>query len=292
MRSRGAGGLLLPAVIVSVGLVAVPALLSFAISFFDYNPLIGEPRFIGLGNYQELVADPRLLKAAAVTAQIAVPALLIELSIGLAIALAVHQLKGLKRGLIISLLLAPMLLPGAAAALSFALLLTPQYGPIDVALTALGVRVDWLTDVGTAPWTIVFVEVWAKTGFVMLFAIAVLATIPDDLYEAGKLDGAGPVSLFRFITLPHIVPTLLAVIVIRLVDLAKMFDLPFMLTAGGPGNATEPLSMFIMRTGFESLRVGYAAAQSVVFVIGFLVGLVALVVLGRLPRIATRLIGR
>jgi multiple sugar transport system permease protein len=250
------------------------------VSLHDLDLVAGTWRFVGLGNYREALGDPAFWRSIGNTLRIALPALALELGLGLGLALALDRLRFRARALLVSLLVAPMMIPGAAAALAFALLYVERNGPLNALLSLVvrrPVEVAWLSSVTLAPWSVVAVEVWQKTAFVMLFLLAALSVIPDELYEAARVDGASGAQTFRHLTLPLLRTTLAAVLVIRLIDLLKMFDLPYVLTGGGPGVATEPVSMHIVQVGFQFFRLGAGAAQSFLLFAG--VGLLVLLLL-------------
>jgi multiple sugar transport system permease protein len=254
-----------PALTVSLGVVAFPLLYSIRVSLYDYTLQTGVQRFVGAANYLDALRDPRFLAAWIVTMRIALPALAIEFLAGLGLALLLQTLRGPLRSLVASLLAAPVLIPGAAAAMAFAMMYVERYGVADALLAFIlrrPVDVAWLSSVSIAPWSVVLVEVWNKTSFVMLFLLAGLAVIPTEIYDAAGVDGATGWAVFQHVTFPLLMPTIVAVLALRLIDLMKMFDIPFLLTGGGPGAATEPVSMYIVETGFKSLRVGLGAAQS------------------------------
>jgi len=265
-----------PALLVSLGVIAFPLLYSIRVSLYDYTLQTGVARFVGMANYVDALRDPRFQTSWLVTMRIALPALAIEFAAGLGLALSVQTVRGPTRPLVASLLAAPVLVPGAAAAMAYAMMYVERYGVADALLAAVvrrPVDIAWLSSASLAPWSVILVEVWNKTSFVMLFLLAGLAVIPGDVYDAAGVDGATGWGAFRHVTLPLLLPTIVAVLALRLIDLLKMFDIPFLLTGGGPGTATEPVSMYIVETGFKSLRVGLGAAQSwllVAAVAGFL----------------------
>jgi multiple sugar transport system permease protein len=261
---------MIPAATASLVLIGYPVVYSLWMSAHDYSLQTGVARFVGLQNYVEALTSADFLGALRTTFALAIPALILELVLGMALALCLDRVQMKGRAVLVSLLLAPMMIPGSAAAMAFALLYVPQYGLLNALLTFVTrtpIDVQWLTTTTMAPWSVIIVEVWQKTSFVMLFLLAGLATIPDDIYEAAQVDGAAGLQTFRYITLPLLRSTILAVTAIRIIDLLKMFDIPFIMTNGGPGTATEPVSMFIIKTGFQFLRIGAGAAQSLVLFI-------------------------
>ena len=279
----------LPAAGLSLALILYPLGYSLYVSVQEYNLATGAWRFVGLANYTEALADRAFWRSVRNTFQIALPALALEFVLGLALALALDRLRFRWRVLLVSLLIAPMMIPGAAAALSFALLYAHQYGPINALLGWLAgrpVEIEWLSSAAVAPWAVVIVEVWQKTSFVMLFLLAALHLIPDEVYDAARVDGASGLQTFRYVTLPLLRTTIVAVLVIRLIDLLKMFDLPYVLTGGGPGVATEPVSMHIVQVGFQFFRLGAGAAQSFLLFLGVAALVLVLVRVLGTPRAA------
>ena len=259
------GVYVLPAGLLGLGLIVYPLAYSLWVSLHDLDLTLGAWRFVGLDNYAEALRDPGFWRSVRNTLHIALPSLALEFLIGLALALALDRVRFRFRALLIGLLVAPMMIPGAAAALAFALLYVQRYGPLDALLSLVArrpVEVEWLSSVSIAPYSVVLVEVWQKSSFVMLFLLAGLSVIPDELYEAARVDGASGRQAFRHVTLPLLRTTIAAVLVVRLIDLLKMFDLPYILTGGGPGVATEPVSMHIVQVGFQFFRIGAGAAQS------------------------------
>jgi multiple sugar transport system permease protein len=279
----------MPAALVGFGLTVYPLLYSAWISVQEYNLATGTWRFVGTDNYLQTFGDAAFWRSIRNTVQIATPSLLLETLFGLALALALDRIPFRGRTLLVSLLVAPMMIPGAAAAMAFSLLYAQQYGPLNALLSAVAGRpvdIPWVSSVALAPYAVVIVEVWQKTSFVMLFLLAGLSLITTEVYDAAKVDGASPWQTFRFVTLPLLRTTLLAVVLVRLIDLLKMFDLPFVLTGGGPGVATEPVSMHIVQVGFQFFRMGAGAAQSLVLLLGVsLLGLGVVRLLGPRGRI-------
>jgi multiple sugar transport system permease protein len=257
--------------LVSIAIGLYPVVYSLWVSFQEFNVATGMWRFVGLGNYTETFQDPAVWRSMRNTLQIATPSLVLELLFGLGLAVALDRVRFRARTVLISVLVAPMMIPGAAAALAFALLYAQQYGPLNAWLslfTGRDIQIEWLSSPAIAPYSVVIVEVWQKTSFVMLFLLAALSMIPDEVYDAAMVDGATGWQTFRYVTLPFLRTTIMAVAVVRLIDLLKMFDLPYVLTGGGPGVATEPISMHIMQVGFQFFRIGAGAAQSFLLFLG------------------------
>jgi multiple sugar transport system permease protein len=156
------------------------------------------------------------------------------------------------------------LMPIIAVCLVWRFLLHP-YGLVNQLLQPLGFgRIDWLTSSSTAMPAIIMVTVWRFAPYFMVIFLAALLALPEDYYEAAELDGAGAIRRFIHITLPLLMPTIFFVVVVSALLCARIFLMPYLITGGGPGNATRVLSMLIYETGFSYLKMGQAAAISVV----------------------------
>jgi len=251
-----------------------PTLLFFAV--FKYGPMLwamwlslnaydmmSAPHFIGLGNYRSLMADPIFWHALSNTlVYIAGSTTLITL-VALGLALAVNSaVPGARQCMMLMYL--TNLMPIIAVCLVWRFLFLP-YGLVNELLHLVGIgRIDWLTSTTMAMPAIIIVTVWRFAPYFMVVFLASLLAIPADYYEAAELDGAGAVSRFRHVTLPLLAPMTFFVIVVSALLCARIFLMPYVMTGGGPGNATRVLSMLIYETGFSYLKMGRAAAISVV----------------------------
>ena len=178
------------------------------------------------------------------------------------------------RDLIRTLILLPLLTPPVTAAIMWQLLLMPQGGWLNAFLMDIGVigaPISFLGVPSLAFLSILAVDVWQWAPFVALMTFAALQTLPDEVYEAARLDVRSGAYIFRHITLPMLLPALIGIAVLKLVISFKLFDLVFVLTAGGPGQATTISSFFIYRTGIQQFDIGLAAAMTLLF--AFVVGL-------------------
>ncbi|MCC7023948.1 MAG: sugar ABC transporter permease [Thermomicrobiales bacterium] len=263
-----------PAVIfVFVGSIFM-ALYALYISFFDYQlQRPGAPRFVGLKNYAEAFTDAKLWTSIWQTFTIAVPALALEIVFGLALAMLLNRsFRG--RAIAISLIVTPVMVSSAAAGMAWRLLLEPRYGPVNDILSRLSgqpVQIGWLSSVEWARPAIVLTDVWHMTPFVMLLVLAGLGSISDDIYGAAKIDGASGWRLFVDITLPLLKPILVLVILLRGIDLVRIFDLIFIMTKGGPGTITKTVSYYIYENGLSFFRIGYASAMAWIVAIFFII---------------------
>lgn len=246
-----------PAVALLLALSIYPLIYSVKISF------TGASGFT-LSNYVRLGSDRFLLVAAGQTAVFTMAALTIEFALGLALAVLIDSLSR-ARGLFRAGLLAPMLLPPVVVAVIWRLIYNPQFGVLNGTLRAMGVDTSgltWTSGERTALASIILVDIWEWTPFMFLLLSAGLQAIPHEPLEAARIDGASSWQIFRDITLPLLKPTILLAALLRAMDLVRIFDQVFILTQGGPGSATETISLYIYRTAFRFYNFGYAAAMS------------------------------
>ncbi|WP_318843119.1 sugar ABC transporter permease [Myceligenerans pegani] len=252
----------------------VPVGAGIYLSLTDWAGL-GEPDFIGLANYSRLLGDASFGAALGNTAFYTLFAIAVVLPVSLLIAVGLDA-RGLKlRDFFRLVYFMPVVLAPIIIALIFGLIFDGQYGLLNAVLEALfGFGgVSWLTDPMWARVVVVVLVLWRWTGYLTIFFLAGLQAIPRELHEAAELDGAGVVRRFFSVTLPQLRPVTAFVAVTMLVNTAQIFEEPFLLTQGGPGEATLSVSMFVYRAGFQRQELGYAAAAGVVmFVIVFVLG--------------------
>jgi len=222
-----------------------------------------------LANFSRLAGDHFFRAALAHTLVYAVGALTIEFLIGLALALLMHsQMRA--RGLFRAALLVPMMLPAVVVGVVWRLLLNPNYGPVNSLIGSVGFpteRLTWTASPALAMMSVIAVDCWQWTPFMFLVLLAGLQAIPQEPYEAALIDGSSAWQTFVHVTLPLLKPAILIALLLRTMDLLRVFDQIFILTEGGPGFATETVSLYIYRTAFRFFDFGYAAALSFVLLI-------------------------
>jgi multiple sugar transport system permease protein len=255
--------------------IVFPLAYSFWLSFRNFDLAVGpDSDFVGGANYVEaLVRDTRFVNSIWNTAIIIGPALVIELLLGLGLALLLTRI-GRGRALVTALLAIPAMVSPVMAAMAWRMMFGVKYGAINNLGRQLGVidvYFDWFSTPLISIVAIVMVEVWHNTAFMTLVLLAGLQSIPQELYDAGKADGADGWRSFWYITLPLLKFTMVVGLMIRLIDLTKLFGLIFVLTFGGPGGATETVAFSTYLVGFNDFRMSYAAALSYVIVGGVLV---------------------
>jgi multiple sugar transport system permease protein len=239
--------------------------------------------FVGLHNFARVFDDPAFGASLKATAFYVVLAVGVELLLGLALALYIHRTiaNPTVRTLVYLLLVVPMVTPPVVAGVIARLMYTPNYGIINYMLRGLGLiskDILWLSGAWTAMFSVLSVDIWQWTPFVFLVCFAGLQAVPQDVVEASKVDGAGGWALFRLIELPYLKSLLLLLVIFRFTDTFRVFDHVLVLTAGGPGAATEFISVYLYRVAFKFFDLSYAAA------IGFYVVIVTSVMFARLSR--------
>ena len=259
--SLSALAFLAPALTVIALVVTFPLLYTLYQSLTDW--VVTNPRpaaFIGLGNYAELLTDARALGALLRTAGFTLVAVAIQMVLGVLMALSMNRYF-YGRGLMRTLSLLPIVATPVAVALVFVLMMNPSSGVFNVMLRGLGLPgLEWIYGQSSVLPSLVIVDTWQWTPFVMLIALAGLATLPKEPYESARIDGASSWQIFFYITLPMLAPTLFVALLFRLIDTLKLFDTIYAMTQGGPGTASETVNLYLYSLGFTYFRMGYASS--------------------------------
>ena len=258
--------LIAPTVAVLVALSIYPLFYAVKISLQTGS---GEAARWGLGNFVRLASDKFFLEALAHTLIYAVVALTFEFLLGLGLAVMLDRpLRG--RSLFRSALLIPMMLPPVVVGVVWRLMLNPDFGAINGTLKSAGVATEsltWTASPVLALASVIAVDIWQWTPFMFLVLLAGLQAIPQEPYEAAIVDGSSGWQTFCHVTLPLLRPAILIALLLRTMDLLRVFDQIFILTQGGPGFSTETVSLYIYRTAFRFSDFGYAAAMSFVLLL-------------------------
>ena len=287
-RERAAWGFVAPALIAIAIFFAVPVFAALLISLTDFDIYaladIGNVRFVGLQNYERLFANPLFwgaMKNTGLFALLGVP-LSIAMSLGAAVILNARVVKW--RPIWRVMFFAPYVTTLVATAVLWNYLLHTKYGVINWALQGIGLpAVDWLGQPSTSIPAILLFVVWKIFGYNMLIFLAVLQTVPDDLYEAARIDGAGTWKQFKHVTLPAIAPTLLLVSIISVAGFFQLFAEPYVMTQGGPAQSTVTVLYFMYEEGFKWWNLGSASAVAfILFLCILAVTLVQLAVAKRM----------
>jgi multiple sugar transport system permease protein len=262
---------ILPALIATLAVIVVPLLYSLGISFYRY--VLTDPaniRFVGFANYAQAFADPSFLSALKTTAIFTVGTVAAQFVLGMAFALVVHNLS-FGQGVIRTAMLVPIFMTPAVAAFMWRFMLHPDLGIINYFVSMLGFgKPVWLGDPRLALFSVMAVDIWRNTPFMFLIFLAGMQSLPAELYEAADVDGASPWQKFIRVTIPLLKPLILVALIIRGMDAVREFDILFIMTGGGPGNATETIALATQRYSFRVYNMGLGSAVSyIIFIVVF-----------------------
>ena len=252
-----------PSVLIVILIILFPISFAIVSSFFDYT-LINKSfnNFIGIENYLNAIKNERLFNSIVVTFFFVILVVFFEFLLGFFIALLLNTIEKFK-SIYYFILLLPLLINPIVVGLIWRMFLHPQLGILNYLLSLLGIEpVNWLGDPQMAFVTIIFVDIWHQVSFMIILLLAGLSAIPKEPYEAARSDGANIIDCFLHITLPYMRPVIIVTILIRLIFAIKTYDLIYIMTKGGPGDATDLISYYIYRSAFISLNLGEAAAMS------------------------------
>jgi multiple sugar transport system permease protein len=223
--------------------------------------------YVGFENYSDLVHGGDFQDSLVTTATFMVFAIGLEFLLGMGLALLLDQkLKGQR--LFRSLILLPMMCTNVVIGLTWRLMYNYEYGVINYFLKLFGINsVAWLSEISVVMASVILVDVWNTTSFVALLLLAGLQTLPEEPFEAARIDGASAWQRFLYLTLPLLRPAILVALLWRVIDTFRIFDVIYLLTAGGPARKTETVSIYVYRYGFKLFNLGYAAAASYLMIL-------------------------
>lgn len=257
--------MLIPAIVVLVFIVIYPMVFSFWVSLHRWY--LGKPHlfpFVGLRNYSSLFLKDTVFRISLVnTLKLALICIPVEFALGMLLAtlLSREDIEG--KTLFRTCLVMPVVLTPVVSGVLWKFLLHPSYGLVNYLLGLVGItRVEWLADPRFALLSIALVNMWQWTPFAFLILYAGLASLPREPLEAATVDGASGWQVFRFIVLPLLAPIMVIALLMRTMDLVKLFDVVYVLTRGGPADATEVLTLYNFRVGLNYFDMGKAAAIS------------------------------
>ena len=267
-QERLTGWLILFPALIILGLVFIyPILRAFWLSWFTENLATQlQPVFTGFGNYQRMLGDGRFWQSLWNTSVFTVISVTLELILGLCVALVLNK-SFFGRGVVRTIAIIPWALPTAVMGLAWAWIFNDQYGVVNDILFRLGLidtGINWLGTPALAMTALIVADVWKTTPFISIILLAGLQSIPEDLYEAHKMDGASYWQSFYQITLPLLMPQILIALLFRFAQSFGIFDLVQVMTGGGPAGSTETVSIYIYSTVMRYLDFGYGAALVVV----------------------------
>tara|TARA_B100000575_G_scaffold67102_1_gene51813 strand:+ start:31 stop:927 length:897 start_codon:yes stop_codon:yes gene_type:complete len=260
--------MLMPATVLLVGLTLFPFIVSFILSFTDYSLLRpGQTKFIFLDNYIELMKTDEFWIALRVTVVFTVLAVFVQVVLGVVIATLLHN-ENTNISFLRTMYLLPLAITPIAATFTFRLMFNPSLGVLNYFMKLLGFEPQaWLASPSTALFSLILVDTWQWTPFILLICLGGLASLPNEPFEAAKVDGASSWQIFIKITVPMLYPFIGLALLFRSIDAFKTFDIIYVLTSGGPGILTRTLNLYAFKHGIEFLSMGYAGSIAIVMLI-------------------------
>lgn len=262
-------GLFLAPTVIGLGLFTfLPILASIVLAFFSWD-IITPPRFVGLENFADIAADPTIRVSFLNTIGFVVVAVTLQLAVALVLAVLVNtRMPGLLKSFFRSVLFFPLVLSAASVSIIMGYLFNENFGLVNHILNLLGMAdIPWLTSTHGAMIVVILVYVWQNFGFSFLLFLGGLSSIPKEVYEAAQVDGATGWKQFWRITFPLVSPTTLVASVMAIISALQIFDQPYVLTRGGPGDSTRTAVMVIYESAFKQLEFGRASAIGIVLTV-------------------------
>lgn len=258
---------IMPAVLFVVLMIVFPVIYTAYLSLHEWSgSAVRAPTPVGLSNYEAyLTRDVRFGDAVIRTFEFTIAAVGIELVLGLAVALLIHG-PFMGQGIVRTLILLPMVATPVAIAMAWLLMFEPTVGLFNGALRSLGLPAQpWLGSPTMALPSLILVDVWQWMPMMALILLAGLTTLPEEPFEAARVDGANSWQRFVHLTLPLLLPTIVTALLLRSIDALKTFDIIYTMTRGGPGSATETLNIYAYVQAFEYFRLGNASSLLIIF---------------------------
>jgi multiple sugar transport system permease protein len=257
-----------PALFALLLVILFPILFALYTSVFDYTLMHpAHDDFVGLDHYASALNDREFRLSLWVTLRFVAAVVILEFLIGFSVAL---MLNAVERGknVYYLILLIPLLMNPVVVGLIWRMFLHPVLGIVNYLLSTIGIgAVNWLGDPSNAFWTIVLVDIWHQVSFMIVLLLAGLSALPREPYEAARMEGASTLQIFIHVTLPLMRPVIMVTLLIRLIFAVRTYDLIYIMTRGGPGQATDLVSYFIYRQAFVSLNIAQAAAMAVILLL-------------------------
>ena len=257
----------LPATLTLLAITIFPLLYELRLAFMSWELAMSRiPKFVGLQNFVKILTeDARFWSSLRVTGTLMTVGVAIQLILGTGIALLLDRLQRW-RSFMVSLFLIPVMIAPVVAGFQFRMIYHNQFGPLNYIIELLTFDhwhgLAWIADPKVALFAVMMTDVWQWTPFLMLIVLAGLQTIPQDIYDAAEIDGASSWQSFWHVTVPLISSVVVVGILIRVMDMFKLFDIIYLVTGGGPGDVTETISFYSYIKGFKSFSLGYTAAMA------------------------------
>ncbi|MBE0699547.1 MAG: sugar ABC transporter permease [Anaerolineaceae bacterium] len=261
-------GFTTPAILAILAFTIIPILMAVALVFMKYD-ILTPPTFVGFENILHIFKDPRLANSYLMTLRFVVLATIINNILGILLAVGINRaMPGVIRYLLRTALFFPVLTTSASLAVVWNYLLAADRGVLNYLLGLIGIDpLPWLTNSTFALYSVVIYDVWRACGYMMVLYLAGLQAIPEAYNEAAKIDGASSIQIFRFITLPLLSPTAFFCVVTSIIGASQVFDNAWVLTRGGPLDATRLIALYIYEVGFKAFDMGYASTISMTLLI-------------------------
>ncbi len=257
----------LPVIVILLVAAFIPLGWGLYLSFFRYKlNMPSATAFIGLKNYLNIFTDELMIRSLRNNAIFAAVSVSLELLVGVVVAMMLSTDSRLSRAMV-SVLMVPMIIAPVAAGTLWRMMLDRTYGVVNYLLSFVGIKpISWIGDPKIALYTVSLVDAWLYVPFVAVLVLSSIKAMPTSFLDAARVDGASPWKVFWKIILPLTAPVIIIVAMLRFIDAFKVFDTIFVMTQGGPGNATEMLPTYIYRQGIKFLNIGYSSATAIVFV--------------------------
>ena len=257
-----------PALCALLLVILFPIFFALYTSVFDYtlmHPVHDD--FVGLAHYRSALSDVEFGHSLWVTLRFVAAVVILEFLLGFTVALMLNTVERGKNVYYLILLL-PLLINPVVVGLIWRMFLHPVLGIVNYLLGLLGIgAVNWLGDPANAFWTVVLVDIWHQVSFMVILLLAGLSALPQEPYEAARMEGASAIQTFIHITLPLMRPVIMVTLLIRLIFAVRTYDLIYIMTRGGPGQATDLVSYFVYRQAFVTLNIAQAAAMAVILLL-------------------------
>jgi multiple sugar transport system permease protein len=256
--------LVLPSLLIVFSVMLYPLLYALNVSFHKIEFATRTSTWMGISNYSQMFKDKLFLNSIRITGIFTFATVFLEIALGIAIALVLNQ-KFMFRGFVRGIMILPWALPGVVNGIMWKWIYNPNYGALNAMLSQLHI-IDtyqvWMGKAFSALLAIIVADIWKETPYVVLLTIAALSNISAEIYEAARVDGAGPWKAFWKITLPLLKPVLLVLAITKTIWAIQSFDLVYIMTGGGPGSGTETITYYIYKTTFKFLQFGYGTAMA------------------------------
>jgi multiple sugar transport system permease protein len=257
-----------PALSALLLVILFPIFFALYTSAFDYTLIHpAHDDFVGLAHYRSALGDAEFGHSLWVTLRFVAGVVILEFLLGFTVALMLNTVERGKNVYYLILLL-PLLINPVVVGLIWRMFLHPVLGIVNYLLGLIGIgAVNWLGDPANAFWTVVLVDIWHQVSFMVILLLAGLSALPREPYEAARMEGASAIQTFIHVTLPLMRPVIMVTLLIRLIFAVRTYDLIYIMTRGGPGQATDLVSYFIYRQAFVTLNIAQAAAMSVILLL-------------------------